>query len=376
MKHFLFVSNKLPPVCDGVGDHTFFIARTLNAQGHRISVITCQNEIDQEVLAFAEVCCVKDWTSVENHRKILDFVEGQNPDFLVWQYVSYAFDRFGLPFFLPRLINRVANKAIPVIIWFHEIAIRYRLHPKYFVVALGQRWIANRLASRAKLIITSIDKYANMLSAHGSKVKLIPSGANLNTKSIDQFGRSRLREQIAPKTDQLIVVFGKRDIRFFLPVFQRLRAVVPGLGLLLIGDHFKSQLTEPVPPGIFLHGYADKDQLFELIAIADIGFLPDPVDEKGRGGTSNKSGSLAALFAAGLPVIGVKGDMNNQLLVHGENIWLLNFTGHVFYQEIQLLLADERKMNCLADRGRKLYDSNLSWASIGNSFLDASKNIA
>jgi hypothetical protein len=49
----------------------------------------------------------------------------------------------------------------------------------------------------------------------------------------------------------------------------------------------------------------------------------DYVSPKGEGGTCSKSGSLAAAFAAGLPIFATKGDMTNQLLLNQSNvIWL------------------------------------------------------
>ena len=361
-KHFLFVTNLLPPACDGVGDHTFFIAKALHRAGHTVSILTRQQPIDESITVFARVFRVEAWMGKLYKEKILGCIVTAKPDWVIVQYVPYSFDRIGLPFFLPGLVQQIGKLGIPVAVWFHEIAIRYQFSFKYAAIAFGQRWIAHHLASRAKSVITSIDLYAGMLWRHRKKLALIPSGANLDLEGCSRATTRFIREEIAPGTDQLIVVFGKRDIRFFLTVFWQLQSEFPRLGLLLIGDHFREQLSDPLPSGIFVHSYVPAQNLCSLLSLADIGFLPDPVNEKGQGGTSNKSGSLAALFAAGLPVIGVKGDMNNQLLVHGENIWLIDMsTATSIFEGFKLVLESRLGREKISEKTRAFYAQYLDW---------------
>lgn len=366
-KHFLFITNLLPPAYDGVGDHTFFLAKSLHSVGHKISMITRQDPIADEVSLFAQTYYVEDWRGQVNKEKVLAFVLRARPDWVVVQYVPYAFDRIGLPFFLPGLVQQISKHGDPVAVWFHEIAIRYQFSFKYAAIAFGQRWIAYHLASRAKSVITSIDLYAGMLWRHREKLALIPSGANLDIEGCSRATTCFIREEIAPGADQLIVVFGKRDIRFFLPVFRQLQSEFPRLGLLLIGGHFRKQLSDPLPSGIFVHSYVPAQNLCSLLSLADIGFLPDPVNEKGQGGTSNKSGSLAALFAAGLPVIGVKGDMNNRLLEHGTNIWLVDTrVATSIFERFKAVLESRSIREKFSKKGKAFYKQYLDWEVLAN----------
>lgn len=111
-------------------------------------------------------------------------------------------------------------------------------------------------------------------------------------------------------------------------------------------------------------------ELGARLQCADLFVLPDPVTPDGEGGTSLKSGSLAAAFAAGLPVVGVRGDMNREPLRHGENILLAeNGDSKTLHVAILRLKNDSVLREKLRVNGQALYQEHLRWEVIAGQFL-------
>jgi glycosyltransferase involved in cell wall biosynthesis len=97
--------------------------------------------------------------------------------------------------------------------------------------------------------------------------------------------------------------------------------------------------------------------------------LPDVVSPHGEGGTCLKSGSLAAAFAAGLPVIGVRGDMTGLPLRHGENIWLVERgDAESLFKAIRMVQSDPVLRERLRTNGAILYREHLAWEVLAEAY--------
>ena len=90
-------------------------------------------------------------------------------------------------------------------------------------------------------------------------------------------------------------------------------------------------------------------------------FLPDPVDNRGEGGTSNKSTSLATALALGRPVVGIRGDMNNALLKQTPGVFLEHPAEPDAIAERLVAVATEAPKRALQVEIRTFFERELSW---------------
>ena len=123
-------------------------------------------------------------------------------------------------------------------------------------------------------------------------------------------------------------------------------------------------------------GKMSAEDIYYALNLGDIAFLPEPVNAQFEGGSSNKSTALACVFSLGVPIVGIKGDMNNVLLKDNENILLANLNEpDSLYKALKNALNTEGSSDVgfgLSDLGRNAYttyQNALSWEVIGQQFL-------
>lgn len=345
------LTNRFPPVIDGVGDYTFFLAGELARQGQTVHIICSKQPQVSAPFDAAVHAVVERWGS-DSIPVVLDLVRTIRPDWLVLQYVPYAFHPFGLPFFLPKLLRQIRRAGVRTCVMFHEVHIRPR-GLKGWLVGNLQWHIARRLCRHADAVVTSNEFYREMLSPlHRDGIRVIPVGANVVVEPLSEDARRLIRKTQLPDASFVVATFGKRNISALERAVVGLRE--EGVGLLVCGA------PPPAPP----------PELGTRLQCADLFVLPDPVTPGGEGGTSLKSGSLAAAFAAGLPVVGVRGDMNREPLRHGHNIWLAdNGDAETLHEAILKLKTDSTLREKLQVNGQALYRKHLRWEVIAGEFL-------
>ncbi|MFH5851722.1 hypothetical protein, partial [Clostridium perfringens] len=67
--------------------------------------------------------------------------------------------------------------------------------------------------------------------------------------------------------------------------------------------------TLQINENVWIHGFMEADEISKLFSQSHLFIDNNYVDNHKRGGTTLKSGSVAAAFQYGLPVLGYKGDM-------------------------------------------------------------------
>jgi len=369
-----FLTNHFPPAVDGVGDYTFFLAAELARQGHAVHVV-CREQPEIMAPENVTVHTVVAYWQVDSDALVPDLLWKIRPDWLLLQYVPYGFHPLGLPFFLPRILRRLRQANVHTGVMFHEVHIRTR-GLKGWIIGNLQRYIARQLCHHADTVVTSNEFYKQMLSGLHRDIRVIPVGANMVVEPLSDTARVQLREKYLPKASFVVATFGNRNISELKQAVGRLREA--GVGLLVCGA------TPPLAPppkerggGEVAHtGYLSPVELSSCLQCADLFVLPDPVTPDGEGGTSLKSGSLAAAFAAGLPVVGVRGDMSREPLRHGENIWLTeNGDAENLREAIWKLYADVVLREKLRANGAALYEEHLRWEIIARQFLNTMQKL-
>ena len=216
-----------------------------------------------------------------------------------------------------------------------------------------------------RIIAIALHSYNDILQLYQipeKKVCLIPHGLADEYRSMCEKERMELRKKYGfLPDDQLLIFAGRIDMvkgsHFLCEAFTRLSEKYPNLRLIIAGDgnlEYLLSVQKPIWSKITCTGYVDKEILYELYAISDIGVLPSLHEEFG----------LVALemMMMKLPLIVGKTTGLSELVIHEE-------TGlHVFAQEndknksvsaiqsaITELLNDMDKRIRLGEQGRKHY---------------------
>ncbi|WP_345244859.1 glycosyltransferase family 4 protein [Nibrella saemangeumensis] len=373
----IFICNKFPPAIDGVGDYTFHLANNFYQLGHDVSVICAYCELVQQKVSsgcfnYNVFPIAKSW-SLSDLAIIKPVINSYKPDWLLVQYVPNSFSRLAIPFEFPLLLLRIKNQDTRICITFHELYTRMVYWPfKHLISALAQRWICTKLAQVANLIVVSIDITYSLLQTRTDKpIHLIPIGSNILPFHIPDEQIVSTRNELAPNGESIISTFGNRDQDTLIQVFCKLVRKRPEVKLLICGVLRLSPeglcLFDSLKDKIIITGHLPNRDVYRLLRSSDVFFLPDPVDSSGEGGTSTKSGSLAAALVAGLPVVGTSGHMNDKLLSQVKGLYLGDYTNP---DELAYLILKAMEDKTGGKLNQEFASSFLAWEYIGKCYND------
>ena len=360
-----FLCNQFPPAKDGVGDYTYQLARALLGHGISVHVICTGQPKSSPGITLHPIS--GEW-GPKSISTVLDILIQIKADWLCIQYVPYGFHRRGLPFFLPKLVRVVRQTGIQVSVTFHEVQVRLQ-GLQGTILGILQRLIARNLCQMADRCFTSIEFYRDLLSPFRKDIYVLPIGSNIIRATLSEADRQNLRQKLFPDTDWVVSTFGRRDLASLHLALEQLTAAGHSIGLLVCGQTEQDNYPDYAYPRYYT-GYLPAAEIGAFLQCSDLFVLPDYVDAKGQGGSCNKSGSLAAAYAAGLPVIGIFGDMNSALLLHQENIWMTENTSAANLSvSIRHILQNASLQEYLRHGSRQLYQQRLHWEKISTKYL-------
>jgi glycosyltransferase involved in cell wall biosynthesis len=363
----VFLVNKYPPSKCGVGDYSFHLARTFVQYGHEVHIV-CR--ADQQPAKEPGNTHLFTWPLVEKWTPkgfsgALQKIKDIQPDWVLLQYVPYSFHEKGLPVLLPAILRSIKSLNIHLLIFFHEAFIRMVNYPLHLYVAGRlQRWIAKRICDLCDIIMTSIDLYKKFLQSYTTKeIAVVPVGSNIMPVDADDILLKELRKKVASNDQQIIVTFGERYHQQLVAVFKELQKRGNSFKLLICGNVKDVNVYKDISKDVYITGFLPATDIFRFLKIGDVFFLPDG-DDKGRGGTALKSGALAAALAAGLPVVGIKGDANDKLLLSAETVRLAD--GHDVNEICNYILNFLKEANY---KNNNFWNRELRWDVIAENYL-------
>jgi glycosyltransferase involved in cell wall biosynthesis len=367
----LFITPNYPPTFCGVGDYTYHLAQEMARRGIEMHVICSANQKAQSKNETVYPV-IKRWNrgGVQLAEKIIQDVK---PDWVVIQMIAYAYQPKGLPFLVLSLYNRLKKANVKVATTFHEIRIKPEGSIKKWIVGQLQTYIAHRMRDMSDKVITSIDLYAAMLNAPSDKLSMIPIGSNIPPIDVSPEESAALKKKHdINSTATIICTFGNRDITPYLPAFDKLVQYQPNTIWLVSGrvhtpiDVLKSR------DYIRYVGALPAEDIYRHLVLGDIFFMPDPVNEKGEGGTSNKSTSLACACSLNIPIVATKGDLNNALLLEGEKLLLVDINDtDTLYNTFKMCLDKPDLCAKLGNNAYEFYQNHLTWTVLTDKFLGA-----
>ena len=362
MARILLITNRYPPDIDGIGDYTYRLSHALVELGHSVHILCRTSQAEEENPNILVHPMQQNWRTILQ-KQLLPLLEEIQPDWTGLQYMPFAFDNIGYPTFLPKALEDAKKSGSRVWITFHEIQIRPKgLKAGFLGRAQGR--LARQLCTVADEVLTSIEFYKKLLDRSAQLVRTVPIGSNVAPEPLTEQARSQMKRAIFPDREFVVSTFGNRDHLPLVNAIRNLNEKGKKVGLLICGH-------TALHPGfsqdriVFHTGYLPSKQVSTYLQLSDLFILPDYRSKHGEGGTSLKSGSLAAGFALGLPVVGIEGDMNGSLFKHGDNIWLAkNGESDTLEQTILSLMENPQQLQNLKAGSSKLHEQHLAWRQI------------
>ena len=191
---------------------------------------------------------------------------------------------------------------------------------------------------------------------------MIPHGISDAYLPLTITDKNKLRKKYGFSSEnQLLIFAGRIDLvkgsNFLCEVFMQLVKEYPNLRLIIVGNgnlEYLLSVLKPVWSKTTCTGYVDKDTLYELYAISDIGILPSLHEEFG----------LVALemMMMKLPLVVGRTTGLSELVLHevsGLHAFCKNSDKEKSLYELKIaitrLLNDKNKQDCFAEQGRKRY---------------------
>ncbi|MDX2133698.1 MAG: glycosyltransferase [Saprospiraceae bacterium] len=362
----LLISDQFPPAIDGVGDYTFHLAREWVASGCTVIVVCREAEHKTTGKCPVRVFSVVQRWNAAGYRRVSTVMDAEQPDFILLQYVPHGFQAKGLPVLLPFFFRKWCGQTNSGV-FFHEVRVRWEWRsPKTWLVAVVEHLLSRMLHQSANLRMTSIPAYADILPAD---THIIPIGANILPVFTEQGQQEALRRRFVPEyAAPVIIAFGNRDHRPLYVAFRQLQSKFPKACLLVCG-----KTMHPITGDGIVHiGIQPPETLGVVLGFGDVLVLPD----SSVGGTSNKSGSLAAALASGCAVVGIRGNMNGPLLQHGVNIWLADRPDPpCLLEALEKLLKDQTLRARLASEAKRTFEKHLTWSTIAGKQLELIRKV-
>ena len=376
----LILSSEYGAAYRGVAGYTLNFSLALARRGVSVTVLTSVDQAGVDAQGIRVLGAVRKW-NLWSALGIVRAIKGIGPDVVSLQYVPYMYSHYGVPTQLPVIMALLRMLGYNVVTTFHEVAIRFEIaKPKYWVVATLQRLIAYCLCWVSSRSFVSIEHYRRMLAVAGCSVRKLPVGSNIPSIVVSNEEMAALRQRIARRGEFIMATFGVNPRRTdLLPgVIARLRHEGIAVKWLAIGALPHAWVAATAAMAKDLHvdeamlftGPLSAADVFRHLIIADVFLVVESINAKGWGGVSMKSTALAAAFAAGLPVIGSKGDMTDDFFHDGKNIYLINSLDEdEIACAIKAVLSSAELRARLRHGAAMSYERELCWESIAGKYL-------
>jgi glycosyltransferase involved in cell wall biosynthesis len=380
----LFITNNFPPLTCGVGDYSYQLTKQLIEKGHEVYVV-CRT--DTRIQSFLDNN--KQRTSIypvggnwerKDWIRVCKLIHDIKPDFVLFQYVPYAYNKYGLPFFLPYYLYKI-HLLSKLIITVHEVRIKIDWRNwKSVLIGMPMFFISYLVSQIGTQLITTNPFYAKLLT-HPQKTHIVRVPSNFN---IELFPENRIKTVKAKwgMGANIITVgtfgLGVRGLNYILESIAEICKDQFPIKLILIGNYKDDKKVEiekaiqkwGIKDHVMITGFVPTEEINEVLQILDIYLMLEPTHSANTWtGTGSKSGTLATAFAAGLPVIGTKGEMTDDFFRDQENIYLLN---HLNVEELTKAILDlahhPQKRQQIGKEALASYHQSLSWQVVANQY--------
>lgn len=386
----LFVSPEFLHNRNAIGEYVYFLAKALLKKSHQVIVLTkkCTTDCNLQDHALqyndgldskTDPKLINVFPSIINFKNdlseklaILDRL--YKPDIISFQYEPYSYSIKGLPFYLVNVLGKYQHKGLSIT--FHEVYARNYLFGNIlsYFASRCQILIARNLSNKATINFTALDSYIQALRSKNIIHKSF-IGSNIGYNDTKPFLISNYT--FATK----LICFGNKNFLPVLSVVDHLRTIhkIP-VTLTIAGGITNSYMDEllckikklGLCDCVIIKGYISNDKIESVFNSHGIFIDTNYLDGKKRGGTTLKSGSLAAAFKFGKVIIGFKGDMTDELLAHEKHIWFCDSSNtNDIAESIKKIIESPLLYESLSAGAHSFYNSYLTWDVISDKFIKA-----
>jgi len=313
----LFICGSLEPGRDGVGDYTRLLAGELISQGNRATMLAMNDRMIKTVVSKSQtvgshkIQTLRLPSGLKNKKRIelaKAFISEHQPDWLSLQFVIYAYNLKGLPFSLGKTFNSIgADKSWHIM--FHELWIGMDASSSLKNKLIGRiqkRIIKNLLTVLKPISIhTQTELYMKKLNEIGSQSNYLPLFSNIPLYNLEKVNLKTRYD--FPNHQINFILFGHIHPGSYIDTFAKeITSFAKGnsikISLTTIGRNgaeLRKWKKICDKYGLILNEFGEQSAktISKQLANADIGITTTPLIQ------SQKSGTIAAMHAHGLPII-------------------------------------------------------------------------
>lgn len=359
----------LPPILDGIGDHTARLAEALSAHAD-VRVLTAQDEYDPIPGASIETAF-----SLPPRRGVYELVSSVRstpPDWLFLQFNQFSYGRWGLNPYLPFVLRKI-RRTVPetrLAVLFHEDFVPVTSWQNA-VMTTWQRWQFWMIGRRADHVFFSINPWVQEYQSWfpNTPVDHLPAGSNIPETDAD---RRTVRQELGIGPDTFVIgVFGSlHDSRLLSHIYAAAKAV-EGQGescLLYVGPHGEDFEGAMSDFRVIDAGCLPPAAVSRHFRAMDI-YLAPFVD-----GVSTRRGSFMTALQNGIPTVSTRGPLTDSFLLEqaGDAFILCPVDDRLAYgRAVEALRHKPEYRGALRKRSRRLFEEHFTWPRISARFIDA-----
>jgi glycosyltransferase involved in cell wall biosynthesis len=377
--HVVFVTAKVPPAKDGVGDYCYQLGKELARQCRVTIVTTIGQRAEDDGNRFRIMPIVSSWDT-RALRDLETTIAALQPSVINVQWVPYLWGRRGINFAVPLAALRLRRAGYFTVGTIHEAYVRFDAWSR-LITGWPQRlqFLLLMLASSRIVVTTSAWRrnVLRMMPWRAEDVFSVPVGSNIPASALAA-DRATLRQTLGFNADDIVAtVFSPFSAGKMLSTIgeawtalgrrhRTLKLVVIGCTL----DELQRRCPSGVWDGVDCTGYIPPAEVSRRLISSDL-LLAPLLD-----GVSTRRTSIVAALAHGVPVVTTRGPLTDEGFFD-ESPLVLTDPRDVrgFLSAVDELIGDAGRRTALGDQSRQFFEERFSWPVVASGFLRACRDL-
>ncbi|PQJ34587.1 hypothetical protein BSZ35_08230 [Salinibacter sp. 10B] len=352
----------LPPVLDGIGDHTAHLAASLTANGHRVRIRTAQSTWTP--LDSVQVECAFSLDSLTGVHQLREAVASSPPDLLFVQFNQFSYGKYGFNPVLPWTLHMIrrTHPSVRIVLMAHEEFVPVTSLPNAIMTTWqrAQFWALGRTADAVGFSTSAwIDKFRPWFP--DTHLHHLPVGSNIPTSPVTNAeARQHLQIDAPFVVGYFGAIDGSRHLAHLSRTAHRLHEVSNGQCLLLYVGRHGAALRSALGPLPFRDaGPLPPDEVATHFAAMDLYLAPFVK------GVSTRRGSFMTSLQHAVPTVATSGCQTDPIFHEhdGRALILAPETDVDAFAEAAtaLFLRSDTERDALGQAGQHLYRHSFDW---------------
>ncbi len=361
------IAPALPPLLDGIGDYSAILAKELSKSA-QVTVLTKVGEqyTSMDGIKIVPLFDPAIRSSVWN---IAQYVRANKADWVMLQYNSFSYGKWGLNLSLPRMIKSIAKTGTRVMLMAHEEYVPVK-GLKSLVMTSWQRLQLKQLGKQAHVVGFSIDPWVRKFTPWFKEKRLhhFPVGSNIQ---LNPTTREQARSLLAIPEDAVVLgLFGTVNQALMYRWVSNAVAEVEKKGyrvcVLYLGPHVEAM--RKLLPGVDMVTTGALSSLDVSLRFPAIDVYLSPLLD----GVSTRRGTFMAALQHGLPVVGTIGFNTDEMLIKQNQVSAILVPANAmneFVDAVVELVAHPLKRIELSAKAAEFYQAQFDWPILSRKML-------